>query len=156
MMDRIDEIDEPLAWRGSLNGWQMRNAADYSDKWFDSPGSTFNVYYVCKAGGAHECRTIIEAKAWHTWKNQMSGIREGKQRWYCKVCGTKYKTTWGVIVELILDRKKYNLPEWKDDGDNFEIKGKSIKNHLPLYMTADILENDMHFDIKCLCVERDF
>ena len=80
------------------NPHQMRNAADYSDRWFKSGVQEFRVYYKCIAGGIFPCDTVIEASSWDRFKE----ARESSgQRWYCKMCHAKYKTKYGVLVEII-------------------------------------------------------
>ncbi len=77
----------------------MRNAADYSDRWFTTGESEFRVYYICVAGGSqYPCNTVIEAMACDRLNEdaEVTG-----QRWYCKMCHAKYKTKYGVLVELI-------------------------------------------------------
>jgi hypothetical protein len=76
----------------------MRNAADYSDRWFKDGIREFRVYYICVAGGAHPCNTVIEAMAWDRFKKELEATG---QRWYCKMCYAKYKTKYGVLVEMI-------------------------------------------------------
>jgi hypothetical protein len=77
----------------------MRNAADYSDRWFRDGKREFRVYYVCLAGGGtYPCNTVIEAMAWDRLKVELEATG---QRWYCKMCYAKYKTKYGVLVEMI-------------------------------------------------------
>jgi hypothetical protein len=77
----------------------MRNAADYSDRWFKDDVREFRVYYICLAGGTvWPCNTVIEAMAWDRLKDEMEATG---QRWYCKCCRAKYKTRFGVLVEMI-------------------------------------------------------
>ncbi len=77
----------------------MRNAADYSDRWFKDGKREFRVYYICTAGGTeYPCNTVIEAMAWDRLKEEMEATG---QRWYCKCCHAKYKTKYGVLVEMI-------------------------------------------------------
>ncbi len=81
----------------------MRNAADYSDRWFSQGKREFRVYYICIAGGTeYPCNTVIEAMAWDRLKKEMEATG---QRWYCKVCHAKYKTRYGVLVEIINGRQ---------------------------------------------------
>jgi len=77
-------------------------AADYADQWFKdrSMGTEFNVYYIC--GGAPcnmEGGTIILSKK---WKRFFEDPMAFKQRWYCKKCNTRYKTTFGVLCEMVM------------------------------------------------------
>jgi hypothetical protein len=77
----------------------MRNAADYSDRWFKNSVQEFRVYYICISGGTDwPCNTVIEASAWDRFKEAKEATG---QRWYCKMCHAKYKTKYGVLVEMI-------------------------------------------------------
>ena len=44
------------------------------------------------------CNTVIEAMAWDRLKDDLEATG---QRWYCKICTAKYKTKFGVLVEMI-------------------------------------------------------
>ena len=77
----------------------MRNAADYSDRWFKDGVREFRVYYICLSGGTQwPCNTVIEAMAWDRLKDELEATG---QRWYCKRCTAKYRTKFGVLVEMI-------------------------------------------------------
>ena len=76
----------------------MRLAADYSDQWFADGTSEFNCYYICMANSP-ACCTLIESKSWD--RRYKDDLAAPKQRWYCD-CKARYKTKWGVLVELIL------------------------------------------------------
>ena len=63
----------------------FRRAADYTDNWFSTPNTQFNVYYVCMSGGAEwPCCTVILTKDWARLHDDPLAT---KQKWYCKVCG---------------------------------------------------------------------
>ena len=90
----------------------MRAIADYSDKWFDikQTKGSFNCFYVCKAGAVlWECNTLITATEWERLHDDVTAT---KQRWYCKECHAKYKTKYGVMVEITMgERAFYALAE---------------------------------------------
>eukprot|EP00969_Alexandrium_andersonii_P337367 14910786-Alexandrium_andersonii.AAC.1 len=46
-----------------------------------------------------KCGTVIPAKAWHRMNPD---IGASGQRWYCLCCGCKYKTAFGMLVEVHL------------------------------------------------------
>ena len=74
------------------------------DQWFEKDGSAFNVYYMCKAGAAgEECFTLTLSTEWERLHDDP--IATG-QRWYCS-CGAKYKTKYGVLTELIIEKSAY-------------------------------------------------
>lgn len=109
--DRADELEEDFevklykerafeSYQG-IDRQHMKNAADYSDQWFkDARGVQFNVYYMCRAGPAlWPCNTVIESQAWDRLHQSAYAC---KQRWYCGMCNAKYKTRYGVMVEIML------------------------------------------------------
>ena len=77
-------------------------AADYSDSFFQSTNSEFNVYYVClrkwDPAGLSRCNTATNS---FIWDRLHSDPLATGQRWYCPECGKRNTTTYGVIVELI-------------------------------------------------------
>lgn len=81
----------------------MQRAADYSDQWFTSRKGAFNVYYICRAGGfANQCLKVTQSQEWGRLHTDPEATG---QRWYCS-CWAKYKTTFGVLTEMIaLDGK---------------------------------------------------
>ena len=95
----------------------MRRAADYSDQWFKHSTGAFNVYYICKAGHADwPCNTLILSDK---WDRLHADPEAAKQRWYCPICNTRYRTKFGVLTEII-DLSKasayYALAEFPPDG----------------------------------------
>ena len=76
----------------------MRRAADYSDEWFHGPKGGFRVYYFCEAGGSvNQCLTLTLSDEWDRLHEQPDATG---QRWYCPMCGTRYKTRFGVLCEM--------------------------------------------------------
>jgi hypothetical protein len=116
----------------------MRNAADYSDRWFKDGIREFRVYYICVAGHATTpCNTVIEAMAWDRLKTEMEATG---QRWYCKMCHAKYKTKYGVLVEMINGKQacycKGEIPPF----DLQDAKLMAIEKHFIQFKTpADLL-----------------
>ena len=112
-MATLDTLDEELEeanahQRGfssyGANQQKMRNAADYSDRWLKhKKGNTemeVNVFYACLAGGeGHQCGTVIESKMWDTFKEELEATG---QRWYCRVCDARYRTSFGVLMEILV------------------------------------------------------
>ena len=118
------------------NPGAMQRAADYSDRWFTSEEGIFNAYYICRAGGCQPCNTVIQAQAWDRFKEDPAA---SGQRWYCH-CHAKYKTSWGVLIEIFRDDVACyclaNLPP----ESMFDVKGmliqekfKHVKNARELY-----------------------
>ena len=72
------------------------DAADYSDEWVEG----MRVWYICQANqgaGWPKCNTLISSKQWGTLHEDPLAP---KQRWYCGVCGTRYKTNFGLLIEI--------------------------------------------------------
>ncbi len=116
----------------------MRNAADYSDRWFKDGIHEFRVYYKCIAGGAdYPCDTVIEASSWDRFKE----ARESSgQRWYCKCCHAKYKTKYGVLVEMINGSQACYCRGELPPFDIQDAKFMAIEQHFSQYTTpAELL-----------------
>ena len=135
--ERLEETTYNIrAFSSYDNPAAMQRAADYSDRWFASEKGIFNAYYICRAGGCQPCNTVIQAQAWDRFKNEPAA--KG-QRWYCH-CHAKYKTAWGVLIEIYRDGVACyclaNLPP----ANMFDVKGmlieqrfKHVKNATELY-----------------------
>ena len=86
--------------------WEFMLAAQYSDLWCeikDRRGRRIGAlmsYYVCLAGGSqYPCGTVMEASA---WDRLHANPLQTKQRWYCNDCSAKYRTKYGVLVQVML------------------------------------------------------
>jgi hypothetical protein len=77
-------------------------AAQYSDEWVchsDAKGvviSAFRSFYICQAH-TDRCMTVTPSKL---WKPKHEDPLASQQRWYCACCGAKYKTSFGMVVEI--------------------------------------------------------
>ena len=57
-------------------------------------------WYVCMMDGNGQwdpCGTIMPAKH---WLRRFDDVGSSKQRWYCVCCGTRFKTKFGMLVEI--------------------------------------------------------
>ena len=77
-----------------------------------------------------------------------------KQKWYCPKCHAGYKTRWGVIIEMVVNRKAFNRPPAGEDEEDFGIaKGVRSREWIGLYCKADL--PPQHFqDLKCMAIEK--
>ena len=82
----------------------MIAAAGYHDQWFKSSIAFCNTYYICRAGGHDECRTVTRSAY---WRKKFPDMLATKQKWYCPICEAGYNTKFGVIVEMIVSRKAF-------------------------------------------------
>ena len=130
----------------------MIKAADYHDTWFRTKVAAFNVYYICRSGHAQwPCRAVTLSN-W--WKKKHENPLATGQKWYCPSCDAGYKTRWGVIIEMVVNRKEFDFPEAREDEDNFEIaKGVWSKDWMGPYCKADIMPQQYQY-LKASCVER--
>jgi len=72
------------------------NAADYSDEWAEC----FRAWYICQAKqgeGWGNCNTLIASKRWDTLHDEPEATW---QRWHCGSCGARYKTAFGLLIEV--------------------------------------------------------
>jgi hypothetical protein len=134
--DIQQSMSETEVWNSfstKSNPDEWRRAADYSENMVSSIAGAFNYYFVCRAGGSqYPCWTMINSKFWTTLHPDPIA---DKQRWYCKVCRAKYKTRFGVLIELVQDGSaKYIMAEFPPDsmvdarGMAIEEKYKHVKS----------------------------
>ena len=108
-MDAI-QASQPIAFKDrakDLNEqWRFYLASTYGDLWTaikDGNGTvigSFTTWYYCAAkyGDGSICGTAISSKQWpRLFEDPMAF----KQRYYCSVCGARYKTRYGMICELL-------------------------------------------------------
>ena len=153
--DEIDAATAPIAFSNRVlntmvtatdeerrvRQWEFMLAAQYSDLWCeikDRRGRRVGAmmsYYVCLAGGsAYPCGTVMES---HAWDRLHSNPLQQKQRWYCNVCSAKYKTKYGVLVQVLLppcDAHPEGSVQW---------------------MRAEVPDTD-HEDVRAMYLEAEF
>ncbi len=121
MLKRINEMEvnletqsAPLAFRRQADAnsplhWRFMQAAQYSDEWVELRGGKdksrligkFTSFYICrgKLGSPTDfCWSVIPSKE---WERKMEDPLASKQRWYCNSCGARYKTAWGMLIEIL-------------------------------------------------------
>ncbi len=71
----------------------------FQDEWRPTSILSFTWYYIRAAGGTYPCNTATLSRA---WDGQVATGPQGRQvtRWYCRLCGARYKTRFGVLCEL--------------------------------------------------------
>ena len=114
---------------------QFRNQmeADFADGWVEVKSGSgrllggFSSFYICRAGGEHQCNTLILTKAWDTkaWARTPQDILAPrqlapKQKWFCRCCGASYKTRFGmvVLIRMVGGGDSLSLASCTDDDDN--------------------------------------
>jgi len=96
----IEKDSEPLAFAEKEDATEMFAVAQYSDEWVKTPSGALRAWYVCRQtfGGQYaECGTLIPSKI---WKRKHQDIASSKQKWYCVCCGARYRTQFGMLVEV--------------------------------------------------------
>ena len=88
-------------WASGLSAWQQttRTSGRLSGAQTAKIKQALRAFYKCDAGGkANVCGTVICSKH---WKRRFENDPEAAgQRWYCKASFARYKTKYGVLVEL--------------------------------------------------------
>ena len=88
----------PEAAKMDPNRWWR--AGQYSDQVIvDSTGTgAFDFWFICKGKNSWRelCWTVISAGNWN--RKYEDPLATG-QVWYCPICGCKYSTSWGTLVE---------------------------------------------------------
>ncbi|KAI4253179.1 MAG: hypothetical protein L6R35_007566 [Caloplaca aegaea] len=133
-------LHEQSAFRsfaGHSEQGRMQAAADYSDVWCETANTAFRCYYICRAGHADwPCNTAMASKKWDIFH---SDPMASKQRWYCKFCNSRYKTKFGVLVELkVHDEVMYVLADLPPD-DLKDAKWMQIERRFKAFDTPQAL-----------------
>ena len=62
-----------------------------------------NIYYICQrkwdAQGLDRCNAASKSEGWSPKSDDPNAPA---QRWYCPVCGARYRAAYGVLVEILL------------------------------------------------------
>lgn len=99
-------------------------AADYTDEWITSGEGerkvAFRYDYICRANLPTQGGKCESATAWCAWLRRHEDPVAAQQRWYCKLCGARYSTTFGVLVEFRMGRQARFVravfsPSWAQD-----------------------------------------
>jgi hypothetical protein len=53
---------------------------------------------VCKHGSNEPCNSIILGKTWN--RKYVDDPLHKSQAWYCNICGTRYVTNYGMLIEI--------------------------------------------------------
>ena len=105
--DKIEEHNKNLAFQGFEDQQQCVNVAQYHGEWtMSKSGSRMRAWYVCMMDGNGQwdpCGTIMPAKH---WLRRFEDVGSSKQRWYCVCCGTRFKTKYGMLVEIHITTPK--------------------------------------------------
>ena len=120
--DALEESKKEVAFRrfGPELQQQFLAASQYDDEWTrisDQAGrlTVFRAYYICKGNGwrmgptsewLSGCNSMTVSKVWKKrWPDEANGqmSEKTKQRWYCPVCGGRYKASWGMMIQIVTD-----------------------------------------------------
>ena len=103
-LEKLDQVLEkhttPLAFQGKEDAEQMFNVAQYSDEWVNTESGALRAWYVCLCdwGGQYPpCGTVMPAKQ---WSRKFEDVGSSRQKWYCVCCKTRFRTAYGMLVEV--------------------------------------------------------
>jgi hypothetical protein len=90
-------------------------AVDYADLFVNIAKSSGEVvasmaaYYLCRCKNGTEtpCNSIILSKEW-TRKHQDDPLKKG-QCWYCNICGTQFRSSFGMLIEIFSEEETYYM-----------------------------------------------
>ena len=132
-------------------------AADYSDRWMHNleTGEILQAYYLCmggdstapwdyaanggkgdwkfKDGGGRtdKCEALTLAKDWRMLLTE--DPMSAGQKWYCPCCGARYKTSYGLIMEMLVA---------EEDGLSHKLLYSRVK-----------FPDTRGLDLKALCIQ---
>jgi hypothetical protein len=168
LYDEIDRTCRPLAFADRVDAsipptvpnceqarerlqWEYMLAAQYGDLWsevVDSRGQrvgAFMSYFCCLAGPVWErCGTVMDSKSWSRLHDDPLKPR---QRWYCNCCLGRYRTRFGVVIE-VLTPPTATCPQgsWHymraevPDGDMEDVKAMRLESVLDPENPRDLFD----------------
>ena len=107
----------------------MAFAADYTDEWYHIPDKkvSFRNFYLCgRQWGTERCTTLTVSSLWNRLHHDP--LATG-QRWYCPVCEARYKTSNGVMVEMLIQGVSYCLKAPFPTDDIIDLKAMAVEKH---------------------------
>jgi len=156
-MELLEVSDGWLAFQGKVDQHSYIMAASYSDQWTeikDQNGRTTGgvmSWSICQANSGTwdyeknrttPCYRITASK---DWDKRHSDPLATKQRWYCS-CGTRFKATWGQIVEtstlnpqtMKVEKcyMKSDVPNW----DHQDIRAMALEEELAPTSARELYE----------------
>ena len=98
-LEHLKNQEHYLAFRDKPDQHNWIQAASFSDEFTVVKGlGAIRYWYLCMSGAATErCCTLVLSKRWPRLFEDPS---QSGQRYYCPICGSKYKASTGVLVEV--------------------------------------------------------
>ena len=96
----LEKLSRPLAFADKEDATKMFAVAQCSDEWVQTASGALRAWYICLQdckGTQPPCGTLIPSK---TWKRRYEDMSASKQKWYCVCCETRYRTKYGMLVEV--------------------------------------------------------
>jgi hypothetical protein len=116
--ETIMEDDKPLSFKSYSKEVQERYhlAVDYADLFVDVTKTNGDVvaslaaYYLCRCthGTETPCNTIILSKEW-TRRYHETALKKKGQCWYCNICGTQFRSSFGMLIEIFCADETYYM-----------------------------------------------
>ena len=127
--------------QGAARAADMAYAADYTDEWYRLPGNrgSFRTFYLCgRKWGQERCHTLTVSSLWSRLHQDPIAT---KQRWYCPVCMAKYKTSNGVMVELMCNGETSYVKAPFPPDDIKDLKAMAVeKQHAGINTVEELLQ----------------
>ena len=122
------KLTTPLAFQGKEDAVEMMNVAQYHDEWVETESGAIRAWYVCLQDWGETyppCGTVMPSKQ---WKRKFEEVGASKQKWYCVCCTTRFRTSYGMLVE---------------------VRAKGIST----FMLAEVTNKDVE-DVRAMYMER--
>lgn len=134
LQDKVKEsANVARAWGELPNDerWEMIKAADYTDGWFhvESTRTSFRIFYVCNGKNVPGGCATVQTSA--SWRRKFTNPLQAKQAWYCNVCGCRYKTSMGVMLEMRRGDMSYYMKAEFPPQDIQDLKGMVVEENVP-------------------------
>jgi hypothetical protein len=136
--EQIREDYQPMSFKNHSKEVQDRYhlAVDYADLFVDIKKSTGEVvasmaaYYLCRCKNNTEtpCNTIILSKEWIR-KHHLDALKKG-QCWYCNICGTTFRSSFGMLIEIFSEEETYYMRAPVKPFDVIDLVGLKLEEEL--------------------------
>ena len=96
----LEKLTTPIAFEGKEDAVEMMNVAQYHDEWVNTKSGALRAWYVCLQDWGESyppCGTVMPSKQ---WKRKFEEVGATKQKWYCVCCTTRFRTAYGMLVEV--------------------------------------------------------
>jgi hypothetical protein len=152
MEEKFLVLEKPLSFKNFPPEVQERfqRAVDYADFFVEVKRANgvavaaMAAYYLCRCthGSSKPCNTIILSKRWNR-KYQDEPMHKG-QCWYCNICGTKFHTNFGMLIEIFSEEETFYMRAPVKPFDVLDLVGLKLEKRIEAFDAGGALRCHSH------------